>query len=179
MSPFPAPGSAEELDAFARLQARLPALFRRVFSDPEAPRTVVIVPGLSVDPDVLAKVMGSLHYEERQLAMLMLLRLPNTRIVFVTSTPLEPAIVDYYLGMLPGVAPDDARRRLVLLSASDASPTTLTQKVLDRPRLLERIRNAMGDPEDAHLSCFNVTPCERDEQPHRLGLRTANHWLWA
>jgi hypothetical protein len=161
MSPFPAPCSAEELDAFARLQARLPALFRRVFSDPEAPRTVVIVPGLSVDPDVLAKVMGSLHYEERQLAMLMLLRLPNTRIVFVTSTPLEPAIVDYYLGMLPGVAPDDARRRLVLLSASDASPTTLTQKVLDRPRLLERIRNAMGDPEDAHLSCFNVTPCER------------------
>ena len=35
--------------------------------------------------------------------------------MFVTSTPLEPAIVDYYLGMLPGVAPDDARRRLVLL----------------------------------------------------------------
>jgi hypothetical protein len=161
MSPFPAPGSAEELDAFARLQARLPALFRRVFSDPEAPRTVVVVPGLSMDPDVLAKVLGGLHYEERQLAMLMLLRLPSTRIVFVTSTPLEPAIVDYYLGLLRGVAPESARRRLVLLCASDASPTTLTQKILDRPRLLERIRSAMGDPEDAHLSCFNVTPCER------------------
>jgi hypothetical protein len=161
MSLFPAPGSAEELDAFARLQARLPGLFRRVFADTAAVRTVVVVPGLSVDPDVLAKVVGGLHYEERQLAMLMLLRLPNTRIVFVTSTPLEPAIVDYYLSLLPGVEPEAARRRLVLLSASDASPTTLTQKVLDRPRLLERIRGAMGDPEDAHLSCFNVTPCER------------------
>ena len=52
---------------------------------------------------MLAKVVGGLHYEERQLAMLMLLRLPNTRIVFVSSTPLEPAIVDYYLGLLPGV----------------------------------------------------------------------------
>jgi hypothetical protein len=114
-----------------------------------------------MDPDVLTKVVGGLHYEERQLAMLMLLRMPQTRIVFVTSTPLEPAIVDYYLGLLPGVAPDDARRRLVLLSASDASPATLTQKILDRPRLLERVRRAMGDPDDAHLSCFNVTPCER------------------
>ena len=55
-----------------------------------------------MDQDVLAKVLGGLHYEERQLAMLMLLRLPNTRVVFVSSTPIEPAIVDYYLGLLPG-----------------------------------------------------------------------------
>lgn len=158
---FPVPGGVEELAAFTRLQARLPALFERVFGDPLVPRTVVIVPGLSMDPDVLAKVVGGLHYEERQLAMLMLLRLPNTRIVFVSSTPLEPAIVDYYLGLLPGVPLAASRPRLVLLSASDASPVTLTQKVLDRPRLLERIRQAMGDPEDAHLSCFNVTPGER------------------
>jgi hypothetical protein len=158
---FPVPDSAEELAAFARLQARLPALFERVFGDPLAPRTVVVVPGLSMDSDVLAKVVAGLHYEERQLAMLMLLRLPNTRIVFVSSTPLEPAIVDYYLGLLPGVPLEASRARLELLSASDASPMTLTQKVLDRPRLLERIRHAMGDPDDAHLSCFNVTPRER------------------
>ena len=158
---FPVPDSAEELAAFARLQARLPALFERVFGDPLAPRTVVVVPGLSMDSDVLAKVTGGLHYEERQLAMLMLLRSPNTRIVFVSSSPLEPAIVDYYLGLLPGVPLAASRPRLVLLSASDASPMTLTQKVLDRPRLLERVRQAMGDPEDAHLTCFNVTPCER------------------
>jgi hypothetical protein len=158
---FPEPGSAEETAAFARLQARLPELFRAVFADPLAPRTVVIVPGLSMDPYVLSRVLGGLHYEERQLAMLMLLRLPNTRLVFVSSTPIEPAIVDYYLGLLPGIPRSRSRPRLVMLSASDASPLTLTQKVLDRPRLLERIRDAMGEPRLAHLSCFNVTPCER------------------
>jgi hypothetical protein len=155
------PGSPEELAAFAALQAQLPGLFRKVFADPLAPRTVVIVPGLSMDGEVLAKVTGVLHYEERQLAMLLLLRLPNTRVVFVTSTPIEPAIVEYYLGLLPGVPREDARRRLVLLSAGDASPQTLTQKILDRPRLLGRIRSAMGDPLLAHLSCFIATPCER------------------
>jgi hypothetical protein len=153
------PGSAAELAAFAQLQARLPPLFRTVFADPLAPRTVVVVPGLSVDPEVLAKVTGALHYEERQLAMLMLLRLPNTRIVFLSSTPIEPAIVDYHLRLLAGVP--DAGRRLVLLSASDATARSLTQKILDRPRLLERIRAAMGDPAIAHLSVFNATPLER------------------
>jgi hypothetical protein len=156
-----APGSPEELAAFAVLQARLPALFRDVFADPAAPRTVVVVPGLSMDAEVLAKVVGGRHYEERQLAMLMLLKLPRTRIVYASSTRLEPSIVDYHLGLLPGVDAAEARTRLVLISAGDASPESLTQKILDRPRLLGRIRDATGDPALAHLSCFNVTPAER------------------
>jgi len=155
------PGSTEERVAFAALQARLPALFRSVFADPAAPRTVVVVPGLSMDGAVLAKVVGGRHYEERQLAMLMLLRLPATRLVFVSSTRIEPSIIDYHLSLLQDVLAEEARRRLTLLSAADASPQTLTQKILDRPRLLERIRAAMGDPALAHLTCFNVTPCER------------------
>jgi len=106
---MPAPGSAAELAAFAALQARLPQLFRQVFGDPLAPRTVVVVPGLSMDPEVLAKVVGCLHYEERQLAMLMLLRLPNTRLVFVSSTPVEPAIIDYHLRLLADVPLEAAR----------------------------------------------------------------------
>jgi hypothetical protein len=62
---------------------------------------------------------------------------------------------------LQDVPLEESRRRLTLLSAADASPQTLTQKILDRPRLLGRIRAAMGDPTLAHLTCFNVTPCER------------------
>jgi hypothetical protein len=155
------PGSGEERIAFAALQARLPALFRAVFADPSAPRTVVVVPGLSMDADVLAKVVGGRHYEERQLAMLMLLKLPNTRIVFASSTPIAPAIIDYHLALLPGVEPEDARRRLSLLAVGDASPESLTRKILDRPRFLARLRDSIEDPALAHLSCFNVTPDER------------------
>ena len=153
------PGSAAELAAFAALQTRLPPLFRKVFADPLAPRTVVVVPGLSVDAEVLAKVTGALHYEERQLSMLMLLRLPNTRLVFLSSMPIEPAIIHYHLQLLADVP--DAGRRLALLSASDATAVSLTQKILDRPRLLERVRAAIGDPALAHLSVFNATPLER------------------
>jgi hypothetical protein len=157
----PANGSPEELARFAELQARLPGIFRRVFSHDRESRTVVVVPGLSLDSDVLANISGGPHYEERQLSMLMLLRLPNTRVVFVTSQPIAPVIIDYYLHLLPGVPTSHARRRLTLLSAHDGAPQTLTRKILDRPRLLARIRAAIGDPENAHLSCFNATAMER------------------
>lgn len=149
-------------EPFAALQARLAPLFRGLFADPAAPRTVVVVPGLSMDQELLSRIDGLQHYEERQLTMLMLLRLPKTRIVFVTSTPIDPVIIDYYLNLMPGVPHAHAARRLALLSAYDGSSITLTRKVLDRPRLVARIRQAIGDPTLAHLSCFNATEAERD-----------------
>lgn len=162
MTPIvPAPESAEELRAFAELQAALPAMFRDAFDDPRAPRTVVVVPSLSLDPDVLAKIAGVQFYEERMLSLFMLLRLPRTRVVYVTSQPLAPVIVDYYLHLLGGVPASHARSRLTLLSAYDASPRALTTKILERPRLLARIRAAIADPSSAHLTCFNATARER------------------
>lgn len=159
--PAPPPaGSPEERECFGRLQQGLPRIFREVFADHRAPRTVVVVPGLSLDQDVLAKVAGARHYEERMLSMLMLLRLPNTRVVFLTSEPVAQAAIDYYLSLLAGVPASHARQRLVLLSAHDAGPRSLTRKLLDRPRLLERVRQAIGDASDAHLSVFNTTADE-------------------
>lgn len=154
------PPSPAEREAFVALQARLPALFRDVFSDRRTPRTVVVCPGLSLDPQMLAKVAGARHYEERMLSMLMLLRLPATRIVFLSSEPIPATVIDYYLSLLPGVPTTHARSRLVLLSPHDASPVSLTRKLLDRPRLLGRVRQAIGDPARAHLSVFNASADE-------------------
>jgi hypothetical protein len=157
----PPPGSPEELARFAALQAGLAPMFRDAYADPRAPRTVVVVPSLSLDPEELAKVAGVEHYEERQLSLLMWLRLPATRVVFVTSQPLDGGIIDYYLSLLAGVPGGHARGRLVLLSAYDGSARPLTDKILERPRLLARLRAAIGDPSRAHLTCFNTTHRER------------------
>ena len=151
------PGSDREREIFLSLQARLEPMFREVYADPLAERTVVVIPGLSLDQETLAHIAGAPHYEERQLSMLMLLRLPRTRVVFVTSTPVDPVIIDYYLSLLSGIPSGHARRRLTLLSAYDSSARSLTSKILARPRLLQRIRDAVADPATAHLSCFNAT----------------------
>ena len=158
---MPEPGSAEELRRFAQIQERLEPLARRLLSDPGAPQTVVVVPSLTLDAEELAKISGVHHYEERLLCMLMLLRMPRTHIVFVTSQPIPAPIIDYFLHLLPGVPLRHARRRLTLLNCHDASDVPLTKKILERPRLIERIRAAIADPGAAHMSCFNSTALER------------------
>ena len=46
----------------------------------------------------------------------MLLRQPRLRMVYVTSMPIAPEIIEYYLALLPGVIPSHARARLTLVS---------------------------------------------------------------
>ena len=50
-----------------QLRREMPALFRDVFADPNEPRTIVIVPGLSMDGEVLAKVKRLDFVQRRQL----------------------------------------------------------------------------------------------------------------
>ena len=157
----PQPGSETERRRFAELQQRLEPLYRRVFADRLAPRTVVAVPSLTVDADTLAKIRGAPHYEERLLCLLMLLRMPYTRVVYATSVPIPPTIIDYYLHLLAGVPHSHARQRLTLVACGDDSPAPLTTKILASRSALRRLRVALGDPALAHLVCFNVTPLER------------------
>jgi hypothetical protein len=82
--------------------------------------------------------------------------------VYVTSQAIAPETIDYYLDLLPGVIAGQARKRLHLVSPLDGGPQPLSTKLLERPRLLARIRELIHDPHRAHLVPYNVTPLERD-----------------
>ena len=152
------PPSPEE---FHRLQERMKSVYQAVFSDPLQERTVVVVPSLTLDAETIGTIQGAHHYEERMLCLLMLLRYPRAKLVFLSSTQIDPSIVDYYLHLLQGIPSTHARGRLRMMHCHDASPRSLTQKLLERPRLLDRIRREIENPETAHLTCFTVTDLER------------------
>ena len=158
---FPVPGSQEENVAFRQIQECFGQQFEKVFPDKLAPRTVVIIPSFSLDKDILSKIKGAVHYEERMLCLLMLLRMPLTKIVYLSSVPISDSIIDYYLHLLPGITGNHARQRLTMLSCYDASVKPLTQKILERPRLMERIRQLITDIASTHLTCFNITKLEK------------------
>ncbi len=168
-SPWPEPGSPKELAAFASLQSRISTLYHALARDARLPQTVVIVPSLSMDPRELQKITGFYHYEERMLVNLMLLRQPRTKLIYVTSHRLDPVVVDYYLSLLPGIPAHHAHKRLVMLDCNDRSTLSLSQKILARPRLIQRIKRELLDPERAHIVCFNSSPWERSLAV-RLGL---------
>jgi PGM1 C-terminal domain len=127
----------------------------------EEPHTSVIVPSLTLDQSELRKLPGANFYEERLLFLLIRLRNPRARLVYVTSQAVHPMILEYYLQFLAGIPASHARSRLTLLCADDASPRSLTEKILERPRLIERIRAGIVDPSRAYLTVFNSTPLER------------------
>jgi len=158
---LPKPGSAEEEARFQELYAKMPDLWRNLSGEGHVPQTVVVVPSMSLDVEELQKLKGAQHYEERLLFMLILLSLPKTRVIFVTSEPIHPFIIDYYLQLLPGIPFSHARARLEMFAVYDTSPKSLTQKILDRPTLLRRIRKAIGSAENCHLTVFNVTSLEK------------------
>jgi PGM1 C-terminal domain/Pre ATP-grasp domain/ATP-grasp domain len=129
--------------------------------------TLVVLPSLSFPAAELRKIVGIGYYEERLLFLLLLLRRPEVRIVYLTSMPVEEAVVQYYLDFLPD--PVGARERLHLLAAGDPAPRALTAKLLDRPDLLDRVRELAGGPGQAFVLPFNVTRFEQ-ELAERLGL---------
>src|SRR5439155_7376880 len=66
------------------------------------------------------------------------------------------------LHILPGVVISSARRRLTFVSPLDGSSRPLTQKLLERPRLMQQIRALIPDHERAHIVPYNTTDLERE-----------------
>ncbi|MEU8386483.1 hypothetical protein AB0C32_46050, partial [Streptosporangium sp. NPDC048865] len=86
--------------------------------------TLVVLPSLSLPQDELRRITGPLCYEERLLFLLLTLRKPKVEVVYLTSTPVDGAVVDYYLGFLDD--PDEARTRLQMISLDDPDTCPLT-----------------------------------------------------
>lgn len=154
----------EVLARFDHLQRKLGSLWASIGrTDPGGPRqqdnTIVVVPSMTLDKEYRPAVQQLL--EERFLFMLLLLRQPGIRLVYVSSHAIDPGIVDYYLGLLPGADAAGARRRLVLVAARDRSARPLTLKLLEHDDVLDEIRGAVPEPDRAHVVPYNTTDLER------------------
>src|SRR5439155_16132169 len=158
--------SLEEVEArFEQLQAKLGPMWEMIGrTDPGGPledeNTIVVVPSLTVDVPLQSTAQQA--YEERFLFMLFTLRQPLIRVIYITSQGIDQSIIDYYLHILPGVVISSARRRLTLVSPLDGSSRPLTQKLLERPRLMQQIRALIPDHERAHIVPYNTTDLERE-----------------
>jgi len=160
----PLPGDLtleEEISQFERLKPRLQEMWDTILNREEEPHTSVVVPSLTLDQAELRRLPGSSFYEERLLFLLIRLRNPRARMVYDTAQPVHPMILEYYFQFLAGIPASHVRARLTLLCAHDASPRSLTEKILERPRLLQRIRDGIVDQSRAYLTVFNSTPLER------------------
>ncbi|MBT8165752.1 MAG: hypothetical protein HKO82_12410 [Acidimicrobiia bacterium] len=153
--------------SYDALQAKLVPLWKSIERLNTDEQTIVVVPSAHVDVELTASQLQA--YEERYLFLLFLLRQPRARVIFVTGQAIHPDIIDYYLDLMPGVIRSHARNRLFFLSPMEATYRALSEKLLDRPRLIDRIRGLIVDPDRAHLVPFMTTWADR-ELAMRLGI---------
>ena len=153
---------SEILRRFDELQKKLAPFWSSADDLTRPPNTIFVVPSISYKAAVLNQLESLQQYEERFLILFMLLRNPSTRLVYVTSEQVLPNVVDYYLNLLPGVIASHARRRLFLVPALDGTLRPLTQKLLERPRLISRLKSLVIDPDRAYIIPFNTTHLERE-----------------
>ncbi len=153
----PGVGHTHDFDSLQRAMAT--RLGHRGVSD-LTDGTIVVLPSLSFPESELRKIIGIQYYEERLLCMALLLHRPRLEIVYVTSMPIEDAIIDYYLRFV-SAADDDLRRRLHLISVGDPATRGLSAKLIERPDVLDDIAAAIGNRDAGVVFPFNVS---HDEQ---------------
>jgi hypothetical protein len=146
---------------FKALQDRMQAVWdawKRDLDD----ESVVIVPSVAVSRTVAAGSAITQAFEERLLFLLLLLRQPRLRMIYITSMPINSRIIEYYLALLPGVIPSHALARLTLISTDDSSARPLSEKLLERPRLLAKVAAHIPNRSLCHLIPYSTTALERD-----------------
>jgi hypothetical protein len=146
---------------FDELQRTMAAVWESIQLDVRD-ESVVVVPSVSLEHSTATGAALVQATEERALFLLLLLRQPHLHLVYVTSMPVHESVVEYYLGLLPGVIPRHARARLHMVPVGDTGPEPLSAKLLSRPRLLRRIRELVPNPAHSHLIPYNTTALERD-----------------
>src|SRR5437773_11006974 len=92
---------------FDQLQKKLVPLWKSIERFNQDPQTIVVVPSMSIEAIGSGTLMQA--YEERFLFLLLLLRQPRARLIYVTSLMILPNIIVYYLDVLPDVMLSHAR----------------------------------------------------------------------
>ena len=147
---------------FARLQQLLQDRWLTVDEFDGEERHILVVPSLSLDQEELQKIEGGALLR-RAAAVL---SDSAAKSEYPSGVCHVPSRAPQYCGLLPGavtrgIPSSHARSRLKLFSTYDASRKPLTQKLLERPRLLAKIRRAMN-AEKGYMTCFNTTHLEQE-----------------
>src|SRR5204862_145993 len=114
---------------FNQLQRKLVPLWKSIQSFNQDEQTIVVVPSMTIDFEGSSSELQA--YEERFLFLLLLLRQPRARLVYVTSQMIQPNIIDYYLDLLPDVLSSLGRRQCAGRSGGTSRARRFLRERLD------------------------------------------------
>jgi PGM1 C-terminal domain len=148
-------------DAFDELQLRLGPALHANRPGSGIDHVMVTLPSFSVSESILSHYGNRIaSLEHRYLtAVLIVGRITDCHTVIVLSRLPDPAIIEYYLQLVPADERASARSRTTLIEVQDGTNRSVAAKLLDRADLLGQIRATVGDL-PALIEPWNVTENE-------------------
>jgi len=149
------------METFARLQSRLPDVWRLNQAGSTTPHVSLVVPAFSLGESLLAHYASRLGALEHRylLATTMLGRIPGCEVVFVTCEEPGREVLEYYDRLACPARPGALLERLHVVTVDDHSPRGVSAKLLERPDLLDHVRRLVAD-RPAMIEPWNVTDTE-------------------
>ena len=155
-------GVPDAAERYLALQRRLPAAWEADRAGSRVPRVVIALPSYSLDRNVLSHYGARVAPLENRF-LYAALRTADfaSRVVYLSSRPVDPEVFDAYLSLVPAADHATIRARTLLVSPDDESIGPLAAKVLARPDLIDEVRRFISD-DLALIEPWNVTEAERD-----------------
>ena len=127
----------------------------------ETDHVMIVLPSYSVSESILSHYGDRIpSLEHRYLnALLVAGRIESCEILFISTRGPDPAIVDYYLSIMPARIRGSARSRISLIEMDDGTPRSVAARLVDQPGVLEAIQRQIGD-RPAFMEPWNVTANE-------------------
>ena len=152
---------AVSADAFDELQLRLGDALLANRPGSEIDHVLVVLPSFSIGESTLAHYAARIpSLEHRYLnALLIAGRITDCHVLYISSRPPDPAIVDYYVSLMPAAVRDSVRSRMTLVDIDDGTVRSVASKLLDHPERFDEIRRVI-DGRPALIEGWNVTEME-------------------
>ncbi len=149
------------MEGFEELQARLGDVLSLNKPGVGVEHVLVLLPSFSVGESLLSHYADRIPSLEHRylIAMLMLWRIEACEMIMLSTTPPGDEILDYYRSLVPPERSEGMQRRFHHVAVPDTSSRAIAAKVLDRPDILDRVGDMIGD-RPAYIVPWNVTDDE-------------------
>jgi hypothetical protein len=149
------------MESFEQLQARLGRAWALNKPSVGVEHVLVVLPSFSVGESLLSHYASRIPaLEHRYLVThLLLQRIQACELVFLTCQAPGQEVLDYYTSLVPADRRASVRARFRLVVVPDTTPRAIAAKLLDRPDLLQALRDSFGD-RPVFIGPWNVTDHE-------------------
>lgn len=146
---------------FAALQAELGPAWRANLPGADIEHVLIVLPSHSVAESLLAHYGPRVRALEHRylVAYLMLHRVTHCELVFLCTQQPEPEVIAYYDSLVADKIGTTALERFRTVVVDDGTSRSVSAKLLDRPDLLEVLRERRGG-RPTFLQPWNVTELE-------------------